>query len=61
MKKMGRSNLSPEGLIGVLSTYPVFNQEKLYTTVMAAEDPSLNKTWIREKTSKLMMIKRIIQ
>ena len=51
MEKMGRSNLSPEGLIGVLSTYPVFNQETLYTTVMAAEDPSLNKTWIREKTS----------
>ena len=52
MVKMGQSNLSPEGLIGVLSTYPAFNQDALYTTVMTAANPSLNKSWIRQKTTQ---------
>lgn len=48
MVEMGQSNLSPQGLVDVLSTPPVFNTHTLYTTVMSAADPSLNKSWIRE-------------
>lgn len=50
MVQMGQSNLSPEGLLYVLSTDPVFNSHTLYTTIMTAADPSLNKSWIRDKT-----------
>ena len=49
MATMGQSNLSPQGLIDVLSTDPVFNPHTLYTTVMTAADPALNKSWIRDK------------
>ena len=51
MANMGQSNLSPQGLIDVLSTGPVFNKHTLYTTVMTAADPSLDKSWIRDLES----------
>ena len=55
MANMGRSNLSPQGLIDVLSIHdparPVFNKHTLYTTVMTAADPSLDKSWIRDLES----------
>ena len=51
MANMGQSNLSPQGLIDVLSTGPVFNKHTLYTTVMTAAGPSLDKSWIRDLES----------
>ena len=47
MEKMGQANLSPQGLVDVLSTPPVYNDHTIYTTVMSAADPPLNQTWIR--------------
>ena len=55
MANMGQSNLSPQCLIDVLSVHdstgPVFNEHTLYTTVMTAADPSLDKSWIRDLES----------
>ena len=48
MVEMRQPNLSPQGLMNVLSTDPVLNKHTLYTTIMTAADPSLNKSWIRE-------------
>ena len=49
MGQMGPSNLSPQNLINpVLSTVPVLNEHTLYSTVMSAADPSLEKSWIRD-------------
>jgi len=47
MNEMGRAGLSPSSLFHVLSTFPVMNNETIYTVTMAAEIPQLYSVWIR--------------
>ena len=47
MKKMGQVNLTPQRLVDVLSTPPVYNDHTFYVTVMSAADSSLSQSWFR--------------
>ena len=53
MNEMGQSNLSPQNLIetdrDALSVYPVLGPHTWYSIIMTAAEPSLMKTWVRDK------------
>ncbi|XP_056407878.1 N-acylethanolamine-hydrolyzing acid amidase-like [Hyla sarda] len=47
--KKGQKKLSTSNMHKILTSFPVFNESTVYTTIMTAEYPHLYQTWIKSK------------